>query len=97
MLVAIHVFLEMLHYVVWIVLLPMLGTRGRLWSLRSIPLVQHPRGFPHLITAAMIVAIFLVIVLWAGFGLDYAATRDIYFALAIAHVLAEAPFLLRTI
>lgn len=97
MLVAIHVFLEMLHYVVWIVLLPILATRGRLWNLRSIPLVQHPRGFPRLITAVMIVGIFLVIVLWAGFGFDYAATRDIYFALAIAHVLAEAPFLLRTI
>jgi len=35
--------------------------------------------------------------LWFGFSVNYAATRDIYFAVAIAHVLAEAPFLLRMI
>jgi hypothetical protein len=44
----------------------------------------------------MVIGIVLVIVLWAGFGFDYSVTRDIYFAIAIAHVLAEAPFLLRT-
>jgi hypothetical protein len=33
--------------------------------------------------------------LWFGFSVDYATTRDIYFTVAIAHVLAEAPFLLR--
>jgi len=29
--------------------------------------------------------------------MNYTATRDIYFTVAIAHVLAEAPFLLRMI
>ena len=97
MLVSIHVFLEMLHYIVWIVLLPMLTAGGKLWDIRSLPLVRHPRGFPRLIAAAMTIGLVLVAALWVGFGLDYSATRDIYFALAIAHVLAEAPFLLRTI
>jgi uncharacterized membrane protein len=39
----------------------------------------------------------LVFLLWFGFSINYAVTRDIYFAVAIAHVLAEAPFLLRMI
>ena len=33
--------------------------------------------------------------LWAGFALDYAGTRELYFTFAIVHVLAEAPFLIR--
>jgi len=36
-----------------------------------------------------------VLVLWIGFAADYTATRDLYFTIAIAHVLAEAPFLLK--
>jgi hypothetical protein len=38
-----------------------------------------------------------VAALWTGFSINYAAMRDVYFAVAIAHVLAEAPFLLRMI
>jgi hypothetical protein len=41
--------------------------------------------------------VFVVAILWFGFSLDYATTRDVYFTVAIAHVLAEAPFLLRTL
>lgn len=95
LLVSLHVFLEMLHYLVWLLVLPLL-TGGKLWDMKSIPLVRHPRGFPRLITAAMILGVFVVAVLWIGFGIDYATTRDVYFAVAIAHVVAEAPFLLRT-
>ena len=39
--------------------------------------------------------LFVVVLLWFGFTTDYATTRDIYFTVAIAHVLAEAPFLLK--
>lgn len=99
LLVSLHVFLEMLHYGVWLVALPLIGAsgsaRGALWDLKTIPLVRHPRGFPKLMVAVLAVGIFLVLLLWFGFSVNYAATRDIYFALAIAHVLAEAPFLLR--
>jgi len=43
----------------------------------------------------LIVALVAVAALWIGFSIDYATTRDVYFTVAIAHVLAEAPFLLR--
>lgn len=96
LLVSLHVFLEMLHYLIWLLVLPLLGATGGFLSLKTLPLVRHPRGFPRLITAAVVVAISLVVLLWAGFVVDYSVTRDLYFAVAIAHVLAEAPFLLRT-
>jgi len=98
LLVSLHVFLEMLHYGVWLVALPLIGaSRGALWDLKTIPLVRHPRGFPKLIIAALAAGVFLAVLLWFSFSVNYAATRDIYFAVAIAHVLAEAPFLLRMI
>ena len=95
MLVSVHVFLEMLHYGVWIVALPLIGATGAFWKVKTIPLARHPRGFPKLIGAVLVCGLFLVALLWMGFSVSYAATRDVYFAVAIAHVLAEAPFLLR--
>ena len=97
MLVSIHVFLEMLHYGVWIFALPLIGASGALWSVQTIPLARRRHGFPKLMAAILIGGLFVVALLWIGFSANYAATRDIYFAVAIAHVLAETPFLLRMI
>lgn len=97
LLVSLHVFLEMLHYGVWLIALPLIGARGVPWDMKTIPLFRHPRGFPHAVAAVLIIALALMVILWFGFAIDYAATRDIYFAVAMAHVLAEAPFLLRSL
>ena len=97
MLVSTHVFLEMLHYGVWIVALPLIGATGAIWKVKTIPIASHSRGFPKLIAAILILSLFIVAVLWMGFSVNYSLTRDIYFTIAIAHVLAEAPFLLRMI
>jgi len=104
LLVSTHVFLEMLHYGVWILALPLLTSPGRNatgagmtrysknWK---IGVASHPRGFPRLIFAVLFMATIFVVALWVGFAYDYATARDLYFTIAIAHVLAEAPFLLR--
>jgi hypothetical protein len=97
MLVSTHVFLEMLHYGVWLVALPVIGASGAVWNLKTIPLARRRGGFPKLIALILIGALFVVGLLWLGFSANYTATRDIYFAVAMAHVLAEAPFLLRMI
>jgi hypothetical protein len=103
-LVAVHVFLEVLHYGVWLLALPLIvpvglndGVRSgrRFWIMKTVPLARHPRGFPRLVTTALGFGSLLTVLLWLGFSLDYATTRDVYFTVAIAHVLAEAPFLLR--
>jgi hypothetical protein len=97
LLVSLHLFLEMLHYGVWIVALPLLGGLGgaRVWDVKTVPVARHPRGFPRLVGAFLIASLAGVVVLWFGFSIDYSTTRDVYFTVAIAHVLAEAPFLLR--
>ena len=100
LLVSVHLFLEMLHYAVWIVALPLIAQAGagwsvKFWEVKKVPVARHPKGFPRLVAATLMVALVFVVSLWLGFSTDYATTRDVYFTIAIAHVLAEAPFLLR--
>jgi hypothetical protein len=71
------------------------GRPNLIWDVRSVPLARHPRGFPKLVGAALVLGVVVVVMLWVSFSMDYATTRDIYFTVAIAHVVAEAPFLLK--
>jgi hypothetical protein len=97
LLVSTHVFLETLHYGVWLVGVPLAAGTGLLpWRADSVPLVRHRRGWPRLIRALLAAGAFAVALLWVCFLADYATTRDVYFTVAMAHVLAEVPFLLRT-
>jgi len=103
LLVSVHLFLEMLHYGVWIVALPLVGMMigpGRnnlahVLNLKTVPVATHPRGFPKLVTTVLAMGVAVVLILWVGFAVDYSTTRDIYFTVAIAHVIAEAPFLMK--
>ena len=95
LLVATHVFLETIHYGVWLVLIPLAGLGSSLWRTNKIPLVVRRDGWPRAVRATLALGLFLTLALWAAFAADYATTRDIYFTFAMAHVLAEAPFLIR--
>lgn len=98
LLVATHVFLETIHYSVWLLALPLVGglQGGAPWRFESLPLVRRSRrGWPRLIRTLLVASAFCVVLLWFAFLADYPTTRDLYFTLAMAHVLAEAPFLLR--
>ncbi|HEX8180679.1 MAG TPA: hypothetical protein VF525_14115 [Pyrinomonadaceae bacterium] len=95
LLVATHVFLETLHYGVWLVLMPVVSLGAGGWRADKIPLATRGAGLARIVRAALVLGIFAVLALWAGFTIDYTTTRDIYFTCAMAHVLAEAPFLIR--
>jgi hypothetical protein len=95
LLIATHVFLETIHYTVWILLIPLVDFRAIPWKIRQIPLAAKGKGFPKVVFAVVALAALLVIALWAGFAVDYTTTRDVYFAFAMAHVLAEFPFLVK--
>jgi hypothetical protein len=92
--IALHVFLELLHYGVWVFLLPAAGLAHKPWDLSRLPLVRHRLGWPRLTTAVFCLGALLVLTLWFCFAIDYSATRSVYFAFAVIHVLAEAPFLI---
>lgn len=88
LLVSVHLFLEMLHYGVWIVALPLLSRK--FWNFANVK-----PGSPRKVLLGVGVA--GVAILWLGFATNYTDARDLYFTIAIAHVLAEAPFLLKTL
>lgn len=94
-LVAAHVFLESIHYFVWILLIPLIDRRAVPWRLKEMPLFAKSNGYPKLVVAVLVSGMFLVTILWLGFSVNYTLTRDVYFAFAIAHVLAEFPFLIK--
>ncbi|HVS39164.1 MAG TPA: hypothetical protein VMS17_26635 [Gemmataceae bacterium] len=97
LLVATHTFLEMLHYAVWIVLVPLVGLRTAPWKLNTVPLARRSPAWRLGLYAFLGAGLAAVIVLWGCFLADYTTTRNVYFTVALVHVLAEVPFLLRAL
>lgn len=94
LLVSLHGFLEMLHYGAWVIAIP-LATRGwQKWRLERLAVVRDRPGLRSAVGFAFAVSTVGVCGLWLSFACNYAATVDVYFVLAIAHALAEFPFLL---
>ena len=95
LLVSTHTFLEMLHYVVWIVAVPLVANRAIPWKLTNVPLARRSASWRWALSAVLVIGAAITIALWAGFIANYPFTRDLYFTVAVLHVLAEVPFLLR--
>lgn len=94
-LVAAHTFLEMVHYGVWVLLIPLIGMRAKPWELHTIPAARRTAAWKRGVSAFLLFGLCVVVVLWVCFGVDYETTRRVYFTAAMLHVLAEVPFLLR--
>ena len=94
-LVATHTFLELVHYGVWVVLIPLIGLRSWPWQIGKIPVSHRSPTWSRGVALFLLFGVLLVSVLWVCFGLDYETTRRVYFTVAMLHVLAEVPFLLR--
>jgi hypothetical protein len=97
LLVATHTFLEMLHYGVWVVAIPLIGLRAPPWQLQAVPLARRSPGWRRALVVLLAVSLAVVVVLWGCFLADYTTTRTVYFTVALLHVLAEVPFLLRAL
>ena len=97
LLVATHTFLEMLHYGVWLVAIPLVGLRTAPWRVEAIPMAWRSQKWKLAIGGLLAVGLLVVLTLWACFLADYPLTRDVYFTVALLHVLAEVPFLLRAL
>ncbi len=97
LLVATHTFLETLHYGVWLLAIPLASRHTSLGRLADTPLGRRSPSWARGLRLALLGGAALVVLLWACFLADYPATRDVYFTVALAHVLAEVPFLLRAL
>lgn len=94
-LVATHTFLEMLHYSVWLIAIPLVTWREEPWNLDQVPLARGGSPWRWLVIGSLVMGGLFVFGFWGGFLADYPGTRDFYFTVAMLHVLAEVPFLLR--
>jgi hypothetical protein len=98
LLVATHTFLEMLHYGVWVLAIPLVALRrAKPWQLGGVPLARRSPGWRLLVVGILTAGVLVALALWACFLADYPTTRNIYFTVALLHVLAEVPFLLRSL
>jgi hypothetical protein len=97
LLVATHTFLEMLHYGVWVIAIPLVGLKIAPWKLDTVPMAWRSPNWKVALGTLLAVGVGVVLLLWACFLANYPLTRDVYFTVALLHVLAEAPFLLRAL
>jgi len=96
-LVATHTFLEAVHYGVWLIAIPWLGQKTNLWNVPRMPLGRRSPNWMRAMQIFLLISAAIVIILWMCFLGNYPITRNVYFTLALAHVLAEVPFLLRAL
>lgn len=95
-LVSSHAFLELLHYGVWIVAAPFV-VRGQVpWNVDLTPLAKSALSWRWTLRIVVYGGAFAVAALWLCFFANYGLTRDVYFTVAIVHVLAEFAFLTAT-
>lgn len=97
LLVATLTFLESVHYGVWILAMPLIRLRSRPWRLDNVPMARRSAIWQRTLAGFLLLGFSLVLILWVSFVADYPATRHVYFTLALVHVLAEVPFLLRAL
>ena len=88
--------LEMLHYGIWVIVIPLVAYRAKPWKL-DIPLARRSATWRNALLGVLALGIVVVLLLWGCFLADYPLTRDVYFTVALLHVLAEIPFLLRAL
>lgn len=96
-LVAAHTFLEMLHYGIWLIVIPLVAFRAAPWQVKEVPLARRSPLWHRAVLAILILGGLTCLILWGCFLANYPITRDIYFTVALLHVLAEVPFLLRAL
>jgi hypothetical protein len=94
-LVATLALLELLHYAVWIVALPIVTGQGLPWRRVQLPIARASQARQRLVLLALGALAVAVVALWIAFTADYTRARDLYFTIAIVHVLAEVPVVLR--
>lgn len=94
---AAHTYLELLHYAVWIGVLPWLASITRREKLALFPALRKSARRLLAARAFLLMGVVVTTLLWWGFSVDFETTRDLYFRFAIFHVLVEFPFLLRLI
>lgn len=96
MIVALHTFLQVIHYGVWLLAIPFATAAftRRKWSPERLPAARNSRRIQALIAFVFAFSTLMVLALWLAFIADYSEAWQLYSTVAYVHVLAEIPFLL---
>lgn len=97
LLVTWHAYLELLHYGVWVVAVPAVAVGTAPWNVASAPLARRSPVLRRALVGVVAAGAVIMVSLWGAFLVDYPFTRDLYFTVALLHVLAEGPMLLRVL
>lgn len=92
---AAHTYLELIHYAVWIGVLPLLAQVTHRTELRLFPALKKSARRLQAAKLLLLLGAAIACLLWWGFSMNFDLTRDLYFRVAIFHVLVEFPFLVR--
>lgn len=94
LLVSLHTFLEMLHYGVWCIAIPVATRAVSKWKVEKAPALASKPALQKFAGLVMLLSSIAVATFWTGFLVDFQSTRDFYFTVAMIHVLGEIPFLM---
>ena len=67
LLVATHVFMELLHYGVWLVMIPLVSLRTAPWNIAQVPLARRSPSWRNALTFSLALGALVVVLFWAGF------------------------------
>lgn len=93
MFVAVYGFLQMVHYGVWVLAIPIATQSWKRWNINRISAVRNRSRLRMALAAAVGLATLALPAFWLGFKFDYNTTIEIYVIVSLMHVIAEVPFL----
>lgn len=93
MLLAVYTFLQMVHYGVWVLAIPIATQSWRRWRVDQMAFLRERKRLRPVVSVAIGCGVLTVLGFWFGFKLDYHTAIEIYVIMSLAHVLAEVPFM----
>lgn len=93
MILAMYVFLQTVHYSIWVIAIPLVTQSWTRWRLDRLPALRNRLKLRIILDYVIALGAVSVVAFWVGFKLDYSQTMDLYILLTTLHVLAEVPFM----
>jgi hypothetical protein len=92
-LLALFGFLQMVHYGVWLIAMPIANRSWKRWRIERLPIIAKKPFLRPFILVACGLGVLAILFFWCGYVLDYDDVNEIYITITTLHVMAEVPFI----
>lgn len=92
-LLAGYAFLQMIHYGLWIFIMPLVTKSWRRWKTENLPIARDRKQLRPFINLALFVGVLAIVGFWTGFYFNRSTTMEIYVTISALHIVAELPLL----